>query len=104
MAPSGKRLRGVSFRAIVIGLIFTSLVDLWIHYAELVLGGTRGHTAMANTSIPVGAFNVLFLLVVANLGLGKFSPRLRLSQTELLTIYVMCAVSTVLTHPAGCNF
>ncbi len=46
------------------GLVGTALVDLWIHYAELVLGGARGHSALANTSIPLGAFNALFALVI----------------------------------------
>lgn len=104
-APSPpKKLAGVTWRAILIGLVLTALIDLWIHYAELVLGGVRGHTALANTSIPVGAFDALFALVIINFGLVKLSPRLRLSSTELLTIYVMCAVSTVLSSSGGMHF
>jgi len=95
---------GVSVRAMLIGLIVTALIDLWIHYAELVLGGTRGHTALANTSIPVGAFNALFALVGINLVLTRLSPKLRLSSAELLTIYVMSAVSTVLSSSGGMHF
>jgi len=103
-APPGKEPAGVTLRAIVLGLLITALIDLWIHYAELVLGGMRGHTALANTSIPVGAFDVLFALVILNFGLRKISPRLQLSSTELLTIYVMCAVSTVLSSSGGLHF
>lgn len=95
---------GVSIRAMLIGLVVTALIDLWIHYAELVLGGTRGHTALANTSIPVGAFNALFALVILNLLLTRLSPKLRLSSAELLTIYVMSAVSTVLSSSGGMHF
>lgn len=94
----------MSVRAIIIGLIATSLIALWIHYAELVLGGTRGHTALSNTSIPVGAFNVLFMLVMVNAVITRFAPKLRLSPAELLTIYVMCAVSTVLSSSGGLHF
>lgn len=101
--PSKGR-RDITLRAIIIGLIATSLVDLWIHYAELVLGGKRGHTALANTSIPVGAFSVLFAVVAMNLLITRLSPRFRLSQAELLTIYVMCAVSTVLSSSGGLHF
>lgn len=95
---------GVSVRAMLIGLVVTALIDLWIHYAELVLGGTRGHTALANTSIPVGAFNALFALVIINLLLTRLSPKLSLSPAELLTIYVMSAVSTVLSSSGGMHF
>lgn len=103
--PRGQRGgSGVSVRAMLIGLVVTALIDLWIHYAELVMGGTRGHTALANTSIPVGAFNALFALVALNLLLTRLSPRLRLSPAELLTIYVMSAVSTVLSSSGGMHF
>jgi hypothetical protein len=95
---------GVTVRAMVIGLIVTALISLWIHYAELVLGGTRGHTALANTSIPVGAFSILFALVFINLGLTRISPRLRLAPAEMLTIYVMGAVSSVLSSSGGVHF
>ena len=61
-----RRNTGLTRRALLLGLALTALCDLWIHWAELVLGG-RGHTALANTSIPVGAFNVLFLPVIINL-------------------------------------
>ncbi len=101
MKPRGAS--GVTVRAIVIGLIVTVLIDLWIHYAELVVG-TRGHTALANTSIPVGAFSILFALVFLNIGLTRIAPGLRLAPAELLTIYVMSAVSTVLSSSGGMHF
>ena len=60
------------------------LVDFWIHYAELVLGGARGHSALANTSIPLGAFCALFAVVLLNQGLRRSAPRLALSPAEVL--------------------
>ena len=102
--PKQRGASGVTLRALVIGVIVTALIDLWIHYAELVLGGTRGHTALANTSIPVGSFSVLFALVFLNIGLTRIAPSLRLSTAELLTIYVMSAVSTVLSSSGGMHF
>src|SRR5712692_6742456 len=65
----------VRARAYLIGLGGTVLVDLWIHYAELVLGGARGHSALANTSIPLGAFCALFAVVLLNQGLRRSAPR-----------------------------
>src|SRR5579872_5447139 len=86
-----RQASGLTLRALTLGLGLTALCDLWIHWAELVLGG-RGHTALANTSIPVGAFNILFLLVIINLILTKFLKPLAFSRAELLVIYVMMTV------------
>jgi len=98
-----RRASGLTWRAVVLGLIFTALTDLWIHWAELVLGG-RGHTALANTSIPVGAFNILFLLVIVNLVLTRFLRPLAFTAAELLVIYAMMTVSTVISSSGGIHF
>jgi len=119
-AVTEQKLAGVSWRAILLGLILTCVIDLWLHYTELVVGANRGHTALSNTSIPIGAFSVLFVLVMLSKlwGLifrrlvsitGELGPFLTgilrpLSQTELLTIYVMCAVSTVMSSSGGIHF
>lgn len=91
-------------RAVTLGLLGTAIVVVWIHHAELVLGGSRGHTALANTSIPVGAFSALVALVGANLAVRALAPRLRLSQSELITAYAMMTVSTVLASSGGIHF
>src|SRR5580700_6620105 len=98
-----RRQSGLTMRALLLGLALTALCELWIHWAELVLGG-RGHTALANTSIPVGAFNVLFLLVIINLILTKFLRPLAFAPAELLVIYVMMTVSTVISSSGGLHF
>lgn len=100
---SSWKANGLTPRAILLGLVFTALCDLWIHWAELVLG-ERGHTALANTSIPVGAFNVLFVLVVCNLVLTRFLGSWAFSKAELLVIYVMLIVSTVVSSSGGIHF
>lgn len=91
-------------RAYLIGLVGTLLVDLWIHYAELVLGGTRGHSALANTSIPLGAFCALFVLVLMNRFLRSRAPRQALAPAELLVAYVMMTVATVLSSSGMLHF
>ncbi|MDW8104603.1 MAG: DUF6785 family protein, partial [Armatimonadota bacterium] len=95
--------RTFTWRAWLIGMVCVTLVDLWIHWAELVLGG-RGHTALANTSIPVGAFNALVVLVVMNVLLRRFAARWALSPQELLLIYVMMTVATVLSSSGALHF
>lgn len=103
MSQQQRRASGLTWRAILLGLIFTALTDLWIHWAELATG-SRGHTALANTSIPVGAFNVLFLLVVINILLDRFLRPLAFAPAELLVIYVMMTVSTVISSSGGIHF
>ena len=119
-ADAQPKLCGVSWRAILLGLVLTCVIDLWLHYTELVLGANRGHTALANTSIPIGAFCVLFALIMLSRFWGVIFRRIvsligepgrfwtgvlrPLSQTELLTIYVMCAVSTVMSSSGGIHF
>ncbi len=94
----------VTLRAYGIGLIGTVLVDLWVHYAELVLGGARGHSALANTSIPLGAFCALFLLVIVNQAVRRRAARLALTPVELLVAYVMMTAATVLSSSGMLHF
>jgi len=93
----------VTFRSVALGIALTAVTDLWLHWAELVLGG-RGHTALAGTSIPIGAFNVLFLLVIVNIVLTRFLKPLAFTRVELLVMYVMMTVSTVISSSGGMHF
>ena len=103
--PTAQRANsGLTRRAVIIGLVATVLIDLWLHYAELVLGGMRGHTALANTSIPLGAFNVLLALAVANIFISRMLPPYGFTQRELVVIYVMTTTSTVLSSSGGLHF
>jgi uncharacterized protein DUF6785/uncharacterized protein DUF6784 len=101
---SAPRERRTLWRAFLVGLVGTALVDLWIHYAELVLGGSRGHSALANTSIPLGAFNALCALVAGNLVLQRLGRRWALAPAEMLVIYVMMTTATVLSSSGGMHF
>ena len=96
--------KGLTWRSFIIGVTSAVVINLWLHYAELVLGAQRGHTALANTSIPVGAFNSLFALVAVNLLVTRFLPGLALRRAELLVIYVMTTVATVLSSSGGLHF
>jgi hypothetical protein len=102
--PSALPASAIRLRAYLIGLAGTLMVDLWIHYAELVLGGTRGHSALANTSIPLGAFCALFILVLLNRSLRSRAPRQALAPAELLVAYVMMATATVLSSSGMLHF
>jgi len=97
-------VRGVSARAVVIGLLCIVAVIMLIHWAELVLGGSRGHSAMANTSIPLGTFAALMLVVSVNSLIGRVRRRWQLSSAELVVIYAMTAVATVLASSGAIHF
>jgi len=102
---SGRReSRGVTLRAVSIGLLGSAAVTLWVHQAEIILGSSTGHTALANTSIPVGAFAGLLALIGVNVLVRSVLPALALSQGELITAYVMMTSSTVLASSGGIHF
>lgn len=96
--------RAVTARAVAIGLLCITGVVFLIHWAELVLGGSRGHTAMANTSIPVGTFTALCVVLATNGLMGAVRRRLQLSESELVVIYAMTAVATVLASSGAVHF
>jgi len=93
----------ISFRALLTGIVLSILVDLWLHYAELVLGSARGHTALANTSIPVGAFCAFLFVVSINQFLRRYSLP-AFNRGELITIYAMLTTSTVISSSGGLHF
>ncbi len=96
--------RTVTARAVFIGLASITGVIFLIHWAELVLGGSRGHTAMANTSIPVGTFTALICILAFNGLIGRIRRKWELSEAELIVIYTMTAVATVLASSGAIHF
>jgi len=101
LPPSHAPAKALTLRSVIIGLVSTALIDLWLHYAELAVGGVRGHTALSNTSIPFGTFDVVFVLMGVTVLARRILPSLALQRGELLVIYSMCAVSTVLSSSGG---
>jgi len=87
-----RRPRGVTARAVLIGLLLTPLNVLFLVKATWTVGGFTGSESLFTNT--VGA---LFLLAVANRWLALRRPHRALAPGELLTIYVMLAMSTGLT-------
>ena len=99
--PNAQRLplsaqKGVSLRALLLGLLLTVPNTFWITVVEV-----RWYT-LDGTSLPLFITPIFFLfwLVLLNLGLRKtfprLAPRLAFSQSELLTIYMILVIGTVL--------
>lgn len=95
--------RAVTPRAVALGLASIVGVVFFIHWAEIIVSA-RGHSALANTSIPVGAFDALLVLMVASGLLRRVRRVWGLSEGELAVIYAMMAVATVLASSGAMHF
>lgn len=95
---------GVTPRSLLLGIVFTALVDLWIHWAELIMSGAQGHTAIAATSTPVGPFCILFVLAGVNVLCRYILPSLALTGAEMLVVYAMITTSSVLSSSGQLHF
>ncbi|MBM3457582.1 MAG: hypothetical protein FJX77_03485, partial [Armatimonadetes bacterium] len=113
----GERQRGVTFRAVLIGLLLIPLNTYWVIYVE----GIRHWNHCTAMSLFWNTIFCLFLLVVLNLFLKRCFPRARVfglhregegpptrrrwgwkeapipfTQGEFITIYVMITIATAL--------
>ncbi|MEN6582246.1 MAG: DUF6785 family protein [Armatimonadota bacterium] len=94
------QVRVLTFRTLITGLVCSAVICFWMHYSELVVG-TKGHMAFANTSIPFGAFTILLALVSVNMLVRWILPGLAFSKGEILVVYVMTTISTVISSSGG---
>jgi hypothetical protein len=95
---------GLTTRSLTVALLCILATVVFIHWAELVLGGARGHSALANTSIPVGTFFALCVVLAFNGLLSWLAPRLALARSELLVVYVLTASASVVVSSGGIHF
>lgn len=91
-SPPMRPPRGISLRAVLVGLLFMPINAYWITIVEV-----RWYT-LDGTCLPLFITPVFFLfcLCLLNFGISRFRPRLALEQGELLTVYVMLVVGCVL--------
>lgn len=99
-----ERRERITVRAVVLGLALVPVLIWWIHHAEFRLGGTMGHTALANTSLPVAAFFSLMVITALNGIIARIFPTVALSQGELLTVYAIAAATTGIASSGGVHF
>lgn len=89
-------LTGLSRRAVLLGLLLTIPNTYWITIIEV-----RWYT-LDGTSLPLFITPIFFLfwLTLLNLGfrrlLPQHAPQLALSQSELLTVYILLVIGTLL--------
>ena len=84
-----KRLAGVTWRALIIGLILIPPVVFWIMEVECVWHS--GHPT--SISLMWGVVFTMFVVILINLLVKSFLPNAALTQGELITIYVMLCMA-----------
>jgi len=89
--------RGISLRAVLLGLILLPFNTYYIIQLEII----RYQSWPTILSLFMNSLFVLFVLVIINLGLRRRFPRFAFSPAELLTIYLILNIGTLL---AGTDF
>jgi hypothetical protein len=89
VAAPPRATTGISWRAILIGALLIPVVCIWNEYTEIVAEGTD----LVAMSLIIAVVILLFFLVMINLALKKWAPRIAFSQAELMYIYIMLTVS-----------
>jgi hypothetical protein len=82
-----KRSVGVTWRALLVGILLIPVNVYWIM-------DSRGQGYPTTVSLYFNVIFCVFILIGLNLIINKLLPRFTLSQGELLTVYVMLAVSS----------
>lgn len=84
---------GVTWRAIVIGLLLIPLNSYWIYLTEVIR--YAGHPT--TISLFYNSICTLCAMIVTNAGLKRYRPSWAFSQAEMITVYVMVNISSALT-------
>ncbi len=86
-------ITGITFRGVLIGLVFVAVTCLCVCWAELVLKTIQ----IGFLQMPPAAIGIFFFLVLLNKGMRRLGRRLRLSSTELVMIYMMMVVACMVS-------
>ena len=84
---------GTSFRAILVGICFVILICFIVSYAELVVA----YIQIGFLQLPPAVIGVFFFLVIANRLSRKISHRFALAPHELMLIYCMMLVASMIS-------
>jgi len=92
MSSSWKETSKVSWRAILIGLLLIPVNTYWIAMTEMVWKSLH----FTVSSLPMNVVFILLFLILLNRLIKSIAPGFILSQSELLTIYIMLAASSTI--------
>lgn len=83
----------LSFRSIIIGLIFAILICFIVSYAELVIT----YIQIGFLQLPPAVIGVFFFIVLINRFTRKIRKRFGLSSQELMVIYCMMLIASMIS-------
>jgi hypothetical protein len=89
----GEGGRGISARAILLGLVLVAGTCLLVSYAELVIQGIQ----IGFLQMPPAIVGILLFIVVLRLGLRKLGGFFGLNPSEILVIYCMILVAAMIS-------
>lgn len=89
---SGECLGDVTPRAVLLGAVACAVACAWLPFSEFIVGASRLHLSQ----LPVGAMAMLFALLLANAAVGRIARPLSLSPAELLVVFVMAWIATLM--------
>lgn len=89
MERTRKKITGVTWRAVIIGLILIPPVTFWIMEVECVWHS--GHPT--SISLMWGVVFTMFVIILINLLVKRFFTKAALTQGEMITIYVMLCMA-----------
>lgn len=91
--PSPAPRAGITLRAWIIGLLLIPILVFWVEYTEIVAAGPD----LAAMSLPMAVVFALLVIIPINLLVQRFSPRLALTQVELMFIYIMNVIAVYIS-------
>ena len=82
---------GISFRAIVVGLVLVAAICFIVSYAELVIARIQ----IGFLQMPPAVIGIFFFLVLVNRCMQRIKQKLGLSAGELMMVYCMMLVASM---------
>ena len=89
----GEGPKGITLRAIGLGLALVVILDLWVIYAEYIVRSSRLNVSH---HFPVSVVGLFFLVLLANGFWRRSHGGGGLAQTELYTVLAMCLAGIVI--------
>lgn len=86
------RMRGITLRSILIGLVLTIVHTVWVIYEEEALLHINAPTIMIPVQTVIG---LLFLILISNSVLKKIRPSWMFSPAEMMVIFVMTTFAAI---------
>jgi len=93
----GRATFGLTWRAVLVGLVCVVLVSFICSWAELVVQ----RLALGVIQFPPGAFGVLVLLLLVNRLVRRLRPRWALRAGELAVVYAMVLMAAMIASRGG---